>query len=269
MVSWLKYSLNLLLIIGLLGACEQAEDIKQSYDENLLNLQRKQYYQGSKKRQVNSDQLIAINPNESSYYQGKSMAHTKIGDYHIAFPLLEKAWDLDAKETGYYYGWLLLYYYRDYERALDKLETYDNFTPDSPDFCWGEHINYLKGLCHKQMGNYERAISEFDRLIAYEGEFVDVYAYVYRGICQQKLNRHEAAIKDFDLAIQAYDNCSMAYFYKALSLQELQSVEQAEQSLLKSKALVQEGYLKRHAYHEAFDGISLEMIEDHLSVLAQ
>lgn len=266
MANCLKYSLSWILVILCLFSCDKSAELKSSYDENLLNLQRRNYYQGSKKRQANSDQLIAINPNESSYYQGKSMAHTKIGDYHIAFPLLEKAWALDAKETGYYYGWLLLYYYRDYERAIDKLNTYDDFTPKSPDFCWGEHINYLKGLCYKQMGDYEAAIQEFDRLINYEGEFVDVYAYVYRGICYSNLGQHDLAIRDFDKAILEYEQCAMAYYYKGLSLRTMEDQISSKQSLLKAKSLVEQGYLKRHAYHEAFDGISLEMIEDQLSI---
>lgn len=266
MVNWLKYSLSIVSIVLLVSSCNKAEELKQTYDENLLKLKRKNYYQGSRKRQENSDLLIALNPDNSSYYQGKSMAHTKIGDYHIAFPLLEKAWELDAKETGYYYGWLLLYYYRDYERALEKLETYDNFTPNTPDFCWGEHINYLKGLCHKQMGNYEKAIEEFSNVIAYEAEFVDMYAYVYRGICYQKLAQHDLAIKDFDRAIQEYDKCSMAYFYKGLSYKAIDLPKLYKASIYEAKSLVEKGFYKRHDYHEAFDGISLEMIMDEIEL---
>ncbi len=267
MAKSLKYFLSGLLLglLFLMGSCEKSANLLQKLDENTLLLKRKKFYQGSLKRQANSDALIAINPDESKYYQGKSMAHTKIGDYHIAFPLLEKAWELNPKETGYYYGWLLLYYYRDYPRALDRLKRYDDFTPDQPDFCWGEHINYLKGLCYKQMGDYSSAIREFDLLIDYEGEHVDVYAYVYRGICFMELEKFNEAIESFNLAIANYPQCAMAYFYKGLCYRETDFPKLSKEAFYQAKALIEKGYFKRHAYHEAFDAVSLEMVNDYIS----
>lgn len=247
-------------------SCNKAKEMKAQIDENLLLMQRKSYYQGSRYRQENSDQLIALNPNNAEYYQGKSMAHTKIGDYHIAFPLLEKAYELDKKEVGYYYGWLLLYYYRDYERAILRLNEYDDLTPNQPDFCWGEHINFLKGLCYKQMGQYDMAIEEFNRLIEYEGEHVDVYAYVYLGICHIKLNNISEAIKNFDLAIEEYPQCAMAYFYKGVAYQQIKFPKLYKEAFFQAKSLLEQGYFQEEAYYEMFDAISLEMVNDYLAM---
>jgi tetratricopeptide (TPR) repeat protein len=265
MAKSLKYFLSsfLILLFTLFG-CNQTIEIKEQVEENLLLMQRKPYYQASKYRQDFTDKLIAINPNNAGHYQGKSMAHTKIGDYNIAFPLLEKAYELDPKETGYYYGWLLLYYYRDYDRSILRLNEYDDLTPNQPDFCWGEHINFLKGLCYKQMGEYEKAIREFDQLVEYEGEYVDLYGYVYRGISYLKLNRNNEAIENFDLAINEYENCTMAYYYKGIALYNNGFNEKAKAAFLKSLILLKQGYVQQEAYYEFFDAVSTEMVEDKL-----
>ncbi len=93
-----------------------------------------------------------------------------------------------------------------YERSIKRLNEYDDLTPNQPDFCWGEHINFLKGLCFKQMGDYENSIKEFNTLIEYEGEYVDVYGYVYRGISYMNLEQvfvpwsgKRAMFREFDL----------------------------------------------------------------------
>jgi len=269
MDKYLKYFLSVLLVIVLLPACDKAMQLKENYDESSLLAKRKYYYQGAVYRQENSDNLIALKPEKAEYYQGKSMAHTKIGDYHIAFPLMEKAYELNAKESGYYYGWLLLYYYRDYDRAIQKLIEYDNFTPNQGDFAWGEHVNYLKGLCYKQMGEYDKAITEFNTVIELEGEHVDVYAFVYRGVCKIKQKRFEEALLDIDRAIQNYPQNSMAYFYKGLVLEKMEQRDKALLAYEESLSLLTKGYLFRNPYHESFDGISIEMIEDQIKNLKE
>ena len=266
MEKWLKYSLSgLLLLVTLITSCNKVDEVSTQADDSALSLKRKGYYQGSMYSQINYDSLISIDPNNAGLYQGKSIPHTKIGDYHIAFPLLEKAYELDPKETGYYYGWLLLYYYRDYERAIKKLNEYDDFTPNQPDFAWGEHVNYLKGLCYKQMGEFEKAQAEFDTVIELEEDYVDVYAFVYRGICKMKLNRHKEAIIDFEKAIDNYSNNSMAYFYKGLAYQKLGLSKLSKEAYQNALSLLKKGFLNRDPYHEAFNAISMEMVEDYIA----
>ncbi len=238
------------------------EPITKIIEIQSLEMKKARYYQGAKYRQQLFDQLIALDSNNAEYFQGKSMAHTKIGDYHIAFPLMERAYQLNPKEMGYYYGWLLLYYYRDYERALKRLNEYDDFTPNQPDFAWGEHVNYLKGLCHRRIHNHELAIEEFDRVIELEGEHVDVNAYVYRGLSHYSLGELELAEMDFLKAIENYSENCMAYAYLGQNYIALGKKEKAKAAFVKAKELIQKGYLASEAYYEPFDGVSIFMIDD-------
>lgn len=81
-------------------------------------------------------------------YHAISVQNTKNGNYDIAINALEKGMDINPRELGGYYGWILLYYYRDYERALKVLNEYDAFTPNFSDAPSGEDIHYLKGLAY-------------------------------------------------------------------------------------------------------------------------
>ena len=230
---------------------------------NQLEADRRMYYQGSQIRQAIFDTLIMLNPETEYYYRQKSIAHTKIGDYHIAFPLLEKSAELDPKESLYYYSWLLLYLYRDYERALERLQQYDDLTPNQMDVAWGENVDYLKGLAHKQLGNYPEAIRAFTKAIEEEGaQNVDLYAFVYRGIAYAQMADHREAILDFDQAIQLYQKCTMAYYYKAVSLAALGQREKASTFFTKAEELLRQGIKKTDPYVEVFDEVHLEMIED-------
>ena len=273
MVKLPKYSLSLLLVIVTFFSCDindlnRLNPSKKEAMTNRLNATRGAYFQGSRTKDAMYDTLIMLNPQEASYYRGKSVGHSKIGDYHIAFPLLEKAAELNPSETLYYYAWLLVYLYRDYERALVRLQEYDDLTPGRLDVAWGENVNYLKGLAHKQLGQYESAITEFNQAIAYEGEDkVDLYTFVYRGIAYQKMGAHNQAIQDFDRAISLYDKCTMAYYYKAISLAAMDKKKAARENFMTARSWLEKGYKKTDPYKEVYDEVFLEMVDDQLLIL--
>lgn len=225
-------------------------------------------FQGSLTHQLKCDTLIALNHNITGALQEKSTPYTKIGDYHIAFPLLEQAAKVDPKDALYYYSWLLLYYYRDYPRAIERLNEYDNFTPNEPDFAWGENVNYLKGIAHKQMEEYNVAIDEFSKAIKDDGTNVELYAFVYRGIAYLKDNNPELAIKDFNKAIKEYDKCSTAYYWKGVALLMKKKRTEALVNFQISLELLKKGYFKSDPYMEIFDVPSEEQVEDKIKEIS-
>lgn len=227
-------------------------------------IEKKHPYQGSLLHQYRCDTLIALNHNASTNYEEKSTPYTKNGDYHIAYPYLEKAYKLDPKGTLYYYSWLTLYYYRDYERALALLTEFDNYTPNKASYAWGENVNFLKGLALRQMKRFPEAVTEFSTCIKDEAKNVDIYTYVYKGICHFYNNEHELAIKDFDYAIEKYESCSAAYFWKAEVLAQKQKNKEAILQLEIALDLVKKGHIKTDSYMEVFDMPNQMQIEDRI-----
>ncbi len=269
----LKYFISVALI-GLL-ACNQQPELDYSH---LTPVERQQmtirldsiqefYRSGTRYHQAIYDTLIAVNPNIERYYRQQAIPYNQTGDYHLGFPLMEKAAALHAKAALNYYCWLLLYQYRDYERALMRLNQYDNLTPDQTDAVWGRNIHFLKGLVRKQLGHQPTAIQEFTTCVEEDGKNVDVYVYVYRGICQHELKAYDQAIADFDTAIAEYDKCTMAYYYKALTLLELDRREEALSCLKVADDLLKRGYKQTDPFTEIFDEIHPEMVADQLKAL--
>jgi tetratricopeptide (TPR) repeat protein len=224
-------------------------------------------YEGSLLRQSKLDTLIAINPEKEEYYRRKSFAHTRIGDYHLAFPLIQKAVQLDPFNALYFAGWQLLYMYRDYDRALDYYTYYDDINP-GVDYIRGENVNFLKGLAYKQKGNYDEAVKEFDLCILHEKEGVSEYVYVYRGIANLKNECLEASLEDFDIALEKFPNCTMAYVYKGEALINLNRLNEAETELLKARKLLSKGVKKNHPYVEVFDEVHLYQVDELLDLVS-
>jgi len=266
----LIFSLSVCLLLA--SGCNKQTAVESDYSQltdeqrlekaNAYRAKQPTYYQGSRYRQEMFDTLIAMAPRHGDFYRAKSITHTKIGDYHLAFPLLEKAAALDP-ETLYYYAWVLINNYHDFPRALKRLEEYDQLTPNQMDYAWGQNVHHLKGIAHKQMGNYEAAIREFTTCLEKEGlEQADVYTIVYRGITFLRMGAYDKAIADFDLALSDYQRCTMAHFYKGEALLKQGNRSAALESLEAARALLKQGIKKTDPYKDVFDEIQEVMIED-------
>lgn len=271
-LSRLHFGLFFYLLISCSPSQKKGIDLSHLEEEDKQKLitrvqkevNRKSPFQGSLIHQLRCDTLLALNHNVSGALQEKSTPYTKTGDYHLAFPLLERAAEVDPKDALYYYSWLLLYYYRDYPRAIQRLNEYDDFTPNEPDYAWGENVNYLKGIAYKQMEDYNSAIDEFSKAIRDDGKGVEFYAFVYRGIAYLKNNNTELAIKDFNQAIQEYTKCSAAYYWKGEALLKQENKTEALANFKISLELLKKGHFKSDPYMEVFDEPSEEQVEDRI-----
>lgn len=202
----------------------------------------------------------------SEIYHAYSVLNTKHGNYAIAMSALAKAYRMNPKKMGAYYGWVLLYYYHEYAMALKVLNTYDAYTPNQPDYPMGECIHYLKGLALSQLGQHTKALTEFDTSIAITTarngvKWVDYQVFVNKGLCLFKLGRYPLAIGEFNRALSIYPKCSEAYYYIALSQIKLHKPYQACVNLSYAKTLINKGYKSSDTYVELFHEIYPEQVE--------
>ena len=147
-----------------------------------------------------------------------SVQNTKHGNYTEAIQALEKSLAINAKEMEGYYGWVLLYYYRDYEKSLKHLNHYDGLTPKDVDAPVGENIHFLKGLCYYQLGQYQNAIKEFELNEKFEinhfgQKNCNTYIYFYIARNYEKLNDLKKAENYYKKAIKQSQFPIEANFY--------------------------------------------------------
>ena len=200
-------------------------------------------------------------------YHGWSVQNTKNGNYSIAIDKLEKTLNLNPEEGSAYYGWVLLYYYRDYERALSILEQHDAYTPEFSDAPMGEDIHYLKGLCQMQLQHYQKAIDEFNiyikNLVVTHGEdFVDVYTFVQKGRCLTQLGKLNEAISSFKKAIYYHENSTEAYYFMGLTQIKMDKTNEACANFNIALNLIKKGYKSSDTYVEFFHEIYAQQIEE-------
>lgn len=194
-----------------------------------------------------------------------SVQNTKNGNYAESIPALEKAILLDPKEMEGYYGWVLLYYYRDYERSLKHLEHYDQLSPgvDAP---VGENIHFLKGLCHYQMGNYQKAIAEFGLNEAFEvkrfgQKNCNGYIYFYMARCYDQSGNTKFAETYYKKTIKYSLFPTEAYYYLGL-LYKKGNPPLGIKYLKEAYALLLKGYKQQDVYVELFDEVYLSQVTE-------
>jgi len=203
---------------------------------------------------------------DAKLYHALSVQNTKNGNYDIAISALEKSYQLNPKESGEYYGWVLLYYYHDYEKALEILNKCDEATPNFSDAPMGECIHYLKGLAYAQLEDYENAIKEFDISIentsSNQGEeWVDYQVFLNKGIALYRKRKFKDSINTLKKAISNYDKCTEAYYYIGLAQLELNIKDSACINISKAHSLIKQGYKSSDMYVELFHELYEQEIE--------
>jgi tetratricopeptide (TPR) repeat protein len=193
-----------------------------------------------------------------------SVQNTKNGNYSIAYDYLKEAASLNPDVYGYF-GWVMLYYYRDYKRALNYLTIYDSLTPNFSDFPAGENLYMLKGLSYLMQKNYENAILEFSKYIKETSisigeKWVDVSTFYYIGIAMLNSGNDKAAIKYFNLAIKYNPHFLEAFYERGKCFNRLGKKKKGIKNLQIAKQLFIQGYQKTDVYVEIFYPVYLQDI---------
>lgn len=206
---------------------------------------------------------------DAQVFHALSVQNSKNGNYDISIKALEKAYELDSYEGGAYYGWVLLYYYHDYEKSLHILNLQDESTPNFNDWPMGECIHYLKGLAQMQLEDYDSAIKEFDISIANTvvdlgEEWVDYQVFLNKGIVMFRQKKYKDAIKQFRKVIKYNDTSSEAYYYLGQVQIELNLQNQACENFNQAYELIKKGHKSSDVYVELFHEIYLQEVEQYL-----
>lgn len=157
-----------------------------------------------------------------------------------AIGLLEKSTELDPKFHNTV-GWSYLVAYHDYPHALRHLNAYDDLTPGFDDTDGMSPVSYLKGLCHRNLGNHTEAVRQFnkgiDSLIQKHGtEWVNYKHFVSRAVSYIALNQFDKAMSDLDAGLK---NCTsdspMILYVKGKLYQKLGRFAEAKRAFQDAK----------------------------------
>ena len=101
----------------------------------------------------------------SNHYYKYSITFNKHGDFTTGFKYLNKAVELEPEIHLGYRGWIHLRKLRNYDKALSDFNRLDSLTPNFTDAPWNEDIDFLRGECYFGKKDYKTAIEHFNQSI--------------------------------------------------------------------------------------------------------
>ena len=187
----------------------------------------------------------------------------------------DKAVVYDAKVWQPWRGYLYLWFYRDYEKAIADFNASDTLTPNFIDAPQGHSVDYWRGIAYLGLKDYENSIAYFNKNIQIETEeygedWVEPKAFLFRGIAYYENGTFENAMSDFDKFIfYNKDKTADAKYYKALIYFEQNNCEEAEKQLLAASKDFKAGYFNNRPYVETMRQIYMEDLNNLKAKLEQ
>ena len=278
-LAWLNPCILLLILTIILGsACQRQEVVwyqkeftpeeRKELSLNLLDGIR-YHYQGSPACQMVLNEALSHDPSNAKVYREIGVPYLKRGIAAMFPHYYGKAADLDPLGWTGWRGYLYLYFYRDYERALADFNLTDTLTPDQVDYPQSISVDYMRGICYLMLQDYPQAIDYFDRHIAYETsitgfDYIDSKTLLYRGIAYLGLKQPTDAVASFQSGLTIDDKNADLYFWLAKTLAQEGQTAAARQNLERAQQEFARKNFNQRSYVEEF----YQTYEADLNVLA-
>lgn len=269
MVKSLKYCLNFLFIILILACNGTADNPTVSERRKLAEKifqEGSHLYQGSPESMVRIEKAIAVDSTYAEALRELSVAYLKRGMPHKWKPQFNKAVYHDPKTWVPWRGYLYLYFYRDYKKAIADFNASDTLTPHL-DYPQGHSVDYWRGIAYLGLKDHTQALHYWNKHIQKETEdtgedWVELEAFLYRGITYFEAGNIPKALDDFNKIIHYFKNSADAKYYKAILLH--QQGEKKEALLMINEAIedFNSGFYNHYHYVELLRQIYMEDLEE-------
>lgn len=279
-VKLLNYCLKIFIVCSILflflTACEQQAPLykkefsleeKEAIANQLLNRISRFYYQGSVPRRFLIEESAKLNPVSADVHRELGVPYLKRG-----LPVEFEKHYKDAVKYGAvdwqgWRGYIYLYFYRDYERALADFEALDILTPNFVDYPQSTSILYMSAVCYMKMKQYDDALTYFDKHITEElrtstEDYIDSKTFLFQGVCHYEKGNKLAAVRSWDRGLKnATDNADL-WFWKAKVAEENGEKAIALDAIEKAQTQFDKDYHNHRPYVEEFFQIHQADIEE-------
>jgi len=249
------------LITLLIFSCESGRDKAESVYKRAVF-----HHQGSKMSMNGIKRAIEIDSTYEQAVYELSVAYLKRGLPHKWKLQYDKAVVLDSAERIPWRGYLYLWFYRDYKKAIADFDASDTLT-DYIDHPQGHSVDFWRGTAYLGLKDYQNSIAYWDKHIRKQIEdsgedWVELEAFLYRGIAYYESGNTEKALENFDKVIRNFKQSADAKYYKALVLKENDKKEEARIVIEDAIVDFDNGYYNNRPYVETLRQIYLEDLEE-------
>lgn len=156
-----------------------------------------------------SNQSIAINPSEASFFGLRASIHSRLRQYQPAFADIDKAISLEPKNAGWYVNRAEIYLViGQFDRAFEDYARATQVDPSHQIIYWN------RGILNLHLKKYSDACKDFDTCL--ELQPLDARAAFYRAQAKERLGHFSEAIEDLKASITfAVKTHDLTYLYKA------------------------------------------------------
>lgn len=225
-------------------------------DQMTTNLIRK-YGQGSVAEVMVLEEAIRLYPQRADLYREIGIPYGKRGMAVEFHPPYSKAVELDPETWQGYRGYMYLYFYRDYERAIADFDALDALTPNFVDYPQATSIYFMKAVAFLMLEDYDQALSLLDQHITEElrtttEDFIDLKTFVFQGIAHYKKGDLDLAKKSFDRGTKNTPYSADLWYWTAKLAAETGDKATAQNAIEKAKTQFDKEYFNNRPYVEEF-----------------
>lgn len=239
-------SLSFSQVPGKLPYCDcSKKSVTDSLIERYIRNGTQKLYYNTEIYQTYCDSLINICPNIAIAYQQKALPFIKNGDYASAFPLEDKAVELDPKSYMSYRAFLKCIFTKDYKGAIIDFQSAEKLNPNG--FTMDHTYFFYQGLCNLELENYERAKDNFGKdtvaqITATGDGTIHFNTLLYLGILFYELKDNTNAKIFLMRCLKQYKELPEANYYLALIFKRENNFEAYNNYLQLSKDFLTKGY---------------------------
>lgn len=270
----MKSQIYFLSLIGLcfITSCTQNEWYKKELSEETIKeyavqLRRGAFYsnyQGTVAEQMHHTEALTMDSTNAELWRELGTARVKRGILDEMEYFYGEAVKRHPEKWAGFRGYLYLYFYRDFPRAIADFNLGDQAN-GQVDYSQGQSHDYMRGISYYGLEDYQAAndalTKYIDKVTQDEGEeWVDVYAILYRGLALLKLERLDEAVVEFDRALKYYPNLSDCFYHKAKVFVARGQFDLALEQLDLAEKNFKKGYFHQRPYVEVLEQIYLQDI---------
>ncbi len=243
---------------------EFSAEEKIAYAQSLNNGVR-YYYQGTVAEQFHIKEAVKLDSSNGDYWREFGTSRVKRGLAAEMQYYYGKAARLKPEPWAGFRGYLYLYFYRDYPRAIADFNLTDSVV-GTVGYSQGQSHDYMSGIAYYGLKDYSQALKSLslyiDGISANKGEeWVDAFAVLYRALSLEKLGDISQAKIDLDRALRIYPSLADAYFHKARFATYEGEYSMAQQFIKLAASYFKDGYFHNRPYVEVLEQIYWEDIE--------
>lgn len=185
-------------------------------------------FPGSVEFQTSLLKSIELCPEFAFAYFELSVPYAKMGLMKEWAIIMNKAVEINPEEHLGWRGWYHWFFMHNYQKAIDDIEELDRMVPyDIGQTGDGNyHLNVIKGLCYKGLGQTDKAIQVIEEAIKQPDYVQDGYVMIHLAVLYLELGDFEKALGVLNDQ-NSYNPISEADFYTAICYKNLGNKEKA------------------------------------------